>query len=62
MKKITKIFLLTIFSVSLFLGIVGIVTEDLQSEQCPEKCHLVYDTIDKMFYCVGSPLDCCCDN
>jgi hypothetical protein len=60
MKRLVFFILSAVFLFSLTLGIVNIISQDVDAFPC-EKCHLVWDTVDKMFYCVGSASNCCCD-
>lgn len=59
MKK-TIVFLLGLFLVvSLFIGVFTLISPDADAAPCP-KCHLVWDNVDKVMWCIGSPLNCCC--
>jgi hypothetical protein len=60
MKRIGVLILSLIFTISLVIGVIHMISKDSEAVICP-KCHLVWDTVDKIFYCVGSEINCCCD-
>ncbi|UCH97350.1 MAG: hypothetical protein JSV88_11005 [Candidatus Aminicenantes bacterium] len=59
MKRLAIYLLGVILLSSLALGILSLVTTDADAAPCA-KCHLVWDQIDKVWWCIGSPQDCCC--
>jgi len=58
MKRSLSFILLIIFSVAIILGIFQLVSQ--QSDAATKKCHLIWDAVDKVWWCLGSPIDCVC--
>ena len=59
MKRLAIYLLGVILLSTLALGILSLLTTDADAAPC-DKCHLVRDPIDHVWYCIGSPVDCCC--
>ncbi len=59
MKRLAIYLLGVILLSSLALGILSLVTTDVDAAPC-EKCHLVWDQVDGVWWCIGSSQDCCC--
>lgn len=59
MKRFILTALCLVFLLSMILGFVNLVYNETEAVPC-QKCHLVWDDVDKVWWCLGSPVDCCC--
>lgn len=59
MKKLILLLLGIILISTLSLGVFTLVSQDVEAAPC-DKCHFVWDNVDKVMWCIGSPTQCCC--
>lgn len=60
LSKLIYGFLILIFTSPLLIGTLIIISSPSYGIKCIEYCHLLYDPIDQIYYCIGSEIDCCC--
>ena len=56
MKKIVSIILVSVLAIALGLGILAIIEQRV--EAVAERGHLVWDPVDEVVYCLGTPTNC----